>query len=526
MKSSILTASRNIQYEAKYDVNRDSIPARRAMSKNLRPIELIPAAFVLILPFFTFAAGQDTEISITIAKETPTLAKVNGRRNASGEERLPFFLPFMSEYAGVSGIDKRILDLKALDKDGIELPLERSGAEYHAQRSIESWSCFVDLSPIKQTTAATHLSWLGTDGGIFILDDIIPYVLSSHRRGQSARIKFELPDGWKVWTTEKSHGQGSFQVPNLERTVFVVGKGWTEQTISSRGGSINLLTKGDWKFTGAEAGAAITEVVEYYSSLVGSAPGKNNQIVMYKFPFDVPHGEWEADSRGTTVTIASSDMPFKTQSIQRLHEQLRHEIFHLWIPNGVNLTGNYDWFYEGFALYQSLKMGVAVNRIRFDDYLDTLSRAYAIDARQSKRTSMIEASGNRWNGSNTDVYARGMMVAFLCDIAMLDSSTGKRSTTDLLREIYSKHGGEARSEDGNAAILAIMKRYPELIPITERYVTGAEKLEWGSLIKAAGIDADAKDGRLSVSAKLSGRQKDLLDKLGYNSWRKLANEKR
>jgi len=192
----------------------------------------------------------------------------------------------------------------------------------------------------------------------------------------------------------------------------------------------------------------------------------------------------------------------------------------------VNLTGNYDWFYEGFALYQSLKMGVAVNRIRFDDYLDTLSRAYAIDARQSKRTSMIEASGNRWNGSNTDVYARGMMVAFLCDIAMLDSSTGKRSTTDLLREIYSKHGGEARSEDGNAAILAIMKRYPELIPITERYVTGAEKLEWGSLIKAAGIDADAKDGRLSVSAKLSGRQKDLLDKLGYNSWRKLANEKR
>ncbi|MEQ1645078.1 MAG: hypothetical protein ABL959_16635, partial [Pyrinomonadaceae bacterium] len=340
------------------------------------------------------------------------------------------------------------------------------------------------------------------------------------------RIKFELPDGWKVSTTEKSDGQGIFQVPNLERTVFVVGKGWSEQTITSRGGSINLLTKGDWKFTGAEAGAAITEVAEYYSSLVGPPPANNNQIVMYKFPFDVSHGEWEADSRGTTVTIASSDMPFKTQSLQRLHEQLRHEIFHLWMPNGVNLTGNYDWFYEGFALYQSLKMGVAVNRIRFDDYLDTLSRAYAIDARQSDRKSMIEASRNRWNGSNNDVYARGMLVAFLCDVAMLDASKGKRSTTDLLREIFSKHGGEARSEEGNAAILAVMKRYPELIPITERYVTGAEKLDWGSSVKAAGIDADAKDGRLSVSTKLSGRQKDLLDKLGYNSWRKLANEKR
>ncbi len=526
MKSSILTASRNVQYEARYNVNKDSIPARRAMSKNLRPIQLIPAAFVLILQFFTFAAGQDVELTITVDSDSPNLVKVKGSRNEFAEARLPYFLPFMSSYAGVRGIDNRISALKAFDKGGSELPLVRSESVYHAKSSIKSWICAVDLSPIKNTAAATHLSWLGTDGGIFVIDDIIPFVLASHMRRQSARIKFELPDGWKILTTEKSDGQGSFQVPNVERTVFVVGKGWSEQTINSRGSSINLLTKGDWKFTGSEAGAAITEVVEYYSYLIGSASGKDNQIVLYKLPFDVPHGEWEADSRGTTVTIASSDMPFKTQSIQRLHEQLRHEIFHLWMPNGVNLTGNYDWFYEGFALYQSLKIGVAVNRIRFDDYLDTLSRAYAIDARQTDRKSMVEASRNRWSGLNTDVYARGMLVAFLCDIAMLEASKGKRSTTDLLREIYSKHGGEARSEDGNAAILAFMKRYPELITITERYVTGAEKLEWGSLIKSAGIDADAKEGRLSVSAKLSGRQKDLLDKLGYNSWRKLANEKR
>jgi len=522
MKSSILTSSP----DTKYGVNRDSIPARRAMSKNLRPIELIPVAFVLILQFFTFAAGQDAEITITVDHDSPNLVRVKGSRNAFGEARLPYSLPFMSSYAGVRGIDNRISALKAFGKDGIELPLMRSESAYHAKSSIKSWICAVDLSPIKNTAAATHLSWLETDGGILVIDDIIPYVLASHMRGQSARIKFELPDGWKVLTTEKSDGQGLFLVPNLERTVFVVGKGWTEQTISSRGGSINLLRKGDWKFTDVEAGAAITEVVDYYSSLFGATPGKSNQIVMYKFPFDVPHGEWEADSRGTTVTIASSDMPFKTQSLQRLHEQLRHEIFHLWIPNGVNLTGNYDWFYEGLALYQSLKMAVAVNRIRFDDYLDTLSRAYAIDARQSKRTSMIESSRNRWNGSNTDVYARGMLVAFLCDVAMLDASKGKGSTTDLLREVYSKHGGNAKPEDGNTAVLALMKRFPELAPIARRYVTGAEKLEWSELIKAAGLEADAKSGRLSVSAKLSGRQKDLLDKLGYNSWRKLANEKR
>ncbi len=493
------------------------------MSKNLHPIQLIPAAFVLILQFFTFAAGQDVEVTITVDRDSPSLARISGIRHAQGEARLPAFLQFMSDYAGTRGLEKRISAVQAFDAEGIKLELERSEAGFSAKRGIKTWTSAIDLAPFKQTTAATHLSWLGTDGGTLVLNDIIPYELSSHMRGQPARIKFELPDGWKVLTTEKSDSQGVFQAPDLDRTVFVVGIGWSEQTISSRGGSINLLTKGDWKFTGTEAAEAITEVAEYYSSLVGPAPAKNNQIVLYKFPFDVPYGEWEADSRGTTVTIASSDMPFKSQSLQRLHEQLRHEIFHLWIPNGVNLTGNYDWFYEGFALYQSLKMGVGVNRIRFDDYLDTLSRAYAIDARQSVKTTMIESSRNRWNGSNTDVYARGMLVAFLCDLAMLDASKGKRSTTDLLHEIYSKHAGDGKPEDGNAAILAMMKRYPELIPITERYVTGAEKLEWSELIKAAGIEADPKGGRLSVSAKLSGRQKDLLDKLGYNSWRKLAN---
>ena len=173
-----------------------------------------------------------------------------------------------------------------------------------------------------------------------------------------------------------------------------------------------------------------------------------------KFPSRCSVGTWEADTRGSTITIVSSDMPFKTQSLQRLHEQLRHEIFHLWIPNGVNLSGNYDWFYEGFALYQSLKVGVAVNRIRFEDMLDTLSRAYNIDSMQSQKLSLIDASKNRWNGSNTQVYARGMLVAFLCDLALLEKSKGKLSTDDLLRDLYEAHRPTAPRQDGNAAVLA------------------------------------------------------------------------
>ena len=72
------------------------------------------------------------------------------------------------------------------------------------------------------------------------------------------------------------------------------------------------------------------------------------------------------------------------------------------------------------------------------------------------------------------------------------------------------------------AVISTLKGHRELVPLVERYVVGAEPLDWTALLKTAGIDA-GKTG-LSVTAKPSGRQKDTLDKLGYNNWRKLNSK--
>jgi predicted metalloprotease with PDZ domain len=219
-------------------------------------------------------------------------------------------------------------------------------------------------------------------------------------------------------------------------------------------------------------------------------------------------------------------MPFKSQSLQRLHEQLRHEIFHLWIPNGLNLIGNYDWFYEGFALYQSLRMAVAVNRISFADMLDTLSRAYAIDNRKAERISLLDASKQRWNNANTDIYARGMLVAFLTDLTLLERSRGRQSVFDLLTDVHRRYNSRNETTDGNFAVLTAMKSYDGLEPVVARYISGKEKIDWESLLRDAGLETEGggSSTKLKVVAKPSGRQKDLLDKLGYNNWRKLSRK--
>ena len=203
--------------------------------------------------------------------------------------------------------------------------------------------------------------------------------------------------GWKV-VSRKSTGQTPSN--GNVKTVFVIGAELRNKAEARS--ELNIVTTGQWLFDDAESARIAGEIHSEYSKVFRSGPVKKLQIAMLPFPQkNVQKGTWEAETRGASVTVISADMPFKTQALQRLHEQLRHEIFHFWLPNGVNLTGNYDWFYEGFALYQSLKTGVGLNQTRFEDFLDTLSRAHNIDSMQNRRFSLIEASQNRWSGAGT-----------------------------------------------------------------------------------------------------------------------------
>src|SRR5262249_8455374 len=148
-------------------------------------------------------------------------------------------------------------------------------------------------------------------------------------------------------------------------------------------------------------------------------------------------------------------------------------------------SGNYDWFYEGFALYASLKGGVMMNRIRFEDFLDTLSRAYMIDSFQNPHMSLLEASKKRWSGGNTTVYARGMITAFVCDLAVLKESKGKADITSILKEVFTKYRGQEPKTDGNEAVLGMMSQTDRLAPIIQRYIKGNDAIDWTADLEAA-----------------------------------------
>ena len=391
-----------------------------------------------------------------------------------------------------------------------------------AETDFESWNYVTNIASPINPRASAHVSWLTDGNGILMLDDLLPQMFNA-----SAKVTIDISNGWKIISSENRIGPKTFEVLDIEKAVFVIGTDVREKRFKIGEARLTVTTSGQWLFSDDESAKIVKEIYEEYSKIFGANPDENLQISLMPFPQSgIPVGTWEAETRGNSVVIVSADMPFKTQSMQRLREQLRHEIFHLWLPNGVNLSGNYDWFYEGFALYQSLKTGVSLNQIRFEDFLDTLSRAINIDASQTHRLSLIEASKNRWSGDDTQIYARGMLVAFLCDLSILRESNGKRSVADIFRTLYASHKPPNSVTDANTAIITAFESYPSLTEVVQRYVRGSQKIDFTSELEAVGITNESVSAQvnLRLKAKLNGNQRMLLDKLGYNNWRKLTRK--
>lgn len=481
----------------------------------------------LILQFFTLLVltvsifGQDQVFDVSVTTGIKPFATITSKNTASAFSS-DQVIRFESSIAGISGLGLRVNDLKAFAANGevINTKVIAPG-EYQPQANYSSLSYKIDLKDLQNRAARAHTSWLDTENGILMLTDMLPI----QKDKSSIKIKLILPAGWSSYANAGTHNNGEMTFDDVDQAIIPVGTTW--RTINVDGCNGRLVLSGKWLFTDEEAAKFTGEICKQYTDLFASAPAKPFQVVIGKFAGNVSHGAWQAETRGRNVTIISSDMPFQTGSVQRLHEQLRHEIFHLWIPNGISLTGRYDWFYEGFALYQSLRSGLATNRISFDDFLDTLSRANNIDAALKNRVSLLEASAGRWTGDNTMLYARGMLVAFAFDLALLGNSNGKRSVNELISEFYKRNRDLKTKTDANDALRSFLTAKPDLSSVYDRYVTGTELLDLGFVNSISGIE-NGQNGqrRFTVSKKLSGRQKAILDALGYNNWRKSPRIKR
>jgi predicted metalloprotease with PDZ domain len=475
-------------------------------------------ALLLIILDAGSATAQSLEARVSVLSLSPARVKVEGTR-AEGAQAWSF----RNIYASVIGLGERIENLSLKDKNGADVAVRKlAPGEYQAASALATaFSYELKLEPPQPATDAAYVSWLASERGFLMLGDLLPLRTKMEEARRSAIVRFTLPAGWSIASNEKKRADGQFEMVDAEQAVFFVGQDLRQRRERIGAMDFTFVAAGEWAFTDDDAAKMAANILKDYAEAVGTTARSSAVLMLSPFPRPVSAERWSAETRGGTVMLLSGRSPSKTAALAQLSVPLSHELFHLWVPNGLpGLEGNYDWFYEGFTMYQAMRAGLRLRLLTFQDYLNAMGRAYDIyrSARDGDKLSLLEASQQRWASATMLVYNKGMLVAFLYDLTLRQRSNGKRTLDDVYRELFRRYHATEQQRDGNAAVIAVLNSRTEMQDFTRRFVESAGTVDLASLIAPFGLRVERGGVRthVAVSDSLTRSQRDLLREFGYN----------
>jgi predicted metalloprotease with PDZ domain len=489
------------------------------------PLFKITVGALLLIALSTSAASaQSLEARISVLSLSPARVKVEGTRSQATTA-----WSFRNIYASVIGLGERMENLSLKDKNGLNVPVRKlAPGEYTAASEAVAFSYEMKLEPPAMGTDAAYASWLTYDRGFLMLGDLLPLAINEKEAALGATVRFALPANWNIASSEKKRTDGQFETTDAERAVFFVGQDLRQRVERIGSMGLTFVAAGDWAFADDEAAKMAASILKDHSETVGATPHPSAVLMLSPFPRPMSAERWSAETRGNTVVLLSGRSPSKVAALSQLSVPLTHELFHLWVPNGIALEGNYDWFYEGFTMYQAMRAGMRLRLLTFQDYLNALGRAYDIyrSAQDGDKLSLVDASQRRW-ASPTLVYNKGMLVAFFYDLTLRQRSVGKRTLDDVYRELFRRYHASEAAKDGNAAVIAVLNGQGEMQDFTRRYVESASAIDLGAALAPFGLRVQRAGARtlVAVSDSLTRDQRDLLRKFGYNSEQRVMSKR-
>ena len=453
-------------------------------------------------------ARPTSHLKISIPTASPTASQIKVEADELSPARS---WSFRNAYAGALGIADRVEEFRAIGDSGQDARAKKSATgEYQSDLDATRISYMVKLSNPRPTDIP-YVSWLAEDRGLLMLADLVPVGL------ESLSVEFELPAGWTVESSITPDANGRYELSAPDKAVFFVGRSLRNASKSVDGMMLETVFSGTWRFKDEEALDAATTMMQKYLALTGfKLPGKS--VIMFApTPVSLGNSIWKAETRGSTVVVLMDPAARVERWLGQVRVLLTHELLHLWVPNALKLEGDYDWFFEGFTLYTALRTALELKIIDFKGYLTTLAGVYDAYISHPDTLSLIDESERRWSSAGTQVYVKGMLVAFLFDLMIRKDSAGKTTLADLYRKLF--NGAGADSADGNEVIIRLLGSSPAGNEFTKSYIETNKEIRLEQLLPTYGLqlDASGKSSQLRVSGGLSEDQKQLLRSLGYRN---------
>jgi len=450
---------------------------------------------------------------------SPAVVRVEGDlQNPSGT------WSFRNTYGAVIGLGDRIQNLAVLDSKGQTVAVRKtSPAEFKSEKPGSRISYDVRLSEPANPADGTHISSLNSQGGYLMLADVLPLLLDEHQRPLAVRVELQLPPHWTAVSSLQGE-KNQYDVPDPARAVLFLGSDLKVKRTKIGATEFLFATVGEWPWQSESVTAIASKIIRDYGQKVGYELRGRVVLMLSPFPGTVGVERWSAETRGSSVVLLLGRNSARQVLLGRLSIVLTHELFHLFVPNALTLDGDYDWFFEGFTLYQALRAAVRLGFIDFQEYLATMARVYDSYRATPERDalSLIEATRRRWTATSSLVYDKGMLVAFLYDLRLRYISKNRQSLDDVYRELFREYSLGARRVDGNEAIITLLNRLDGNGQISKRYLVNPEAINLETELPAHGftVETSGNHSCFGVSRTVNNEQREMLAALGYRKPRK------
>lgn len=427
-------------------------------------------------------------------------------------------LSFPNVYAGVLGLAERIEGVEAKLANGGKISLQKlAPGEYQSSEEFSQVSYLVNLRAPTNAAQMSHVSWLNQERGLLMLADLLPQsntVPAPH----SLSIKLDLPVNWTAAANAKGEGALQYSTGEPGKTVVLIGPDLNVARDRVEAINFSTITSGQWPFASAERSKVARKILAEYSRVTGYKLESDSVLMLLPFPGETGPDRWSAETRGNVVVLLMGRRASGERVLGTLGLILAHELFHLWVPNSLKLSGDYDWFFEGFTLYQALRLDLRLGFISFDEYLDTIGRAYSsyLSSDNLVDLSLVQASQLRWTNPAGTVYERGMLVAFVYDLMLRNSSNCKASLNGVYRRLFRSYS--TGQESANETIIKLLEEPQGLETFGKDYVLSRGKTDIKSVLLLFGLQRGAppRYGRLIVRNDITEPQRKRLHCLMNN----------
>jgi hypothetical protein len=385
-----------------------------------------------------------------------------------------------------------------------------ASGEYRANGPALECSYSVDLSKPELGNVA-HASWIAASEGVLMLADLLPHDLLT--RGMSLEVV--LPQGWSVHSVEAIDA-GRFVVSDPAKAVFLVSRGTQLQAKKIDGVELILFVSGRWPFSKSKVLEIAAKILKRYKNITGYPLRESAGIFVLPMPLPSAVSKWKAETRGlSTVLLIDPTAEFANWNGQ-LGVIFTHELCHFWVPNSLAMKGDYDWFFEGFTLYQGLLTARDLKLITSQEMLNTIGRVFDSYLSYTRTESLIDASEKRWANPGSYVYDKGMLVALMYDL-VARSQKGTRTMPEVYRDLFASFAG--KPVDGNEAIIGLLSSTKETRDLCERYIRGDARLELEDFLPEFGFRVQTKENRstITINDNLNEQQRRLVRSFGLKT---------